>query len=654
MKRQMITYALLITIAVGSLVGLGSQPAQAAQFTTTFTVNTQLDPGDGVCDTAECTLHEAVTQANAIPGSDLIVFASWPLTITLNQPLPAFTDSVTIDGSGLADGRVTISGNNQFRVLDIAPNVTVRLQNVVIADGVAHRDAVDMELERGGGIRNAGTLYIDSSIIQDNHADAGGGVGNTGLLIIKNHSTFIRNTANDGAAGGNGGAIFNAHKVNISSSSIGGTVPVDRNTAVGYGGGLYNAPGGYGRVEKSTNFAFNRAWRGGGLANASGSELTITNATFYHNGGTFGASQESGGAIWNQSSAVLNIDQSSFTNNFAYYRGGAILNEGYLTVNNTAFHGDSVLDMGGAIFNGGSVSITDCTFERHESWNYAGVILNGGPMFIQRSTFTDNYSWDGSVILNWGDLHISGSTFSGNVNDFSGVISNSGDLEVTNSTFHHNASEYGAAILNQYDGQAVISHSTFSDNEAQYGGAIANQGEAILWVTNSTLTRNTVVGSTWRDGQGGAIYNESSAYVAYSTISGNMAEVGGGLFNYHSSYLQGTTWLFGTIVAHNQATISGGDCSEPVASMNYNLDSDGSCGLDGEGDLTAVPLLGPLQNNGGSTETMALLPGSPAIDAVPAGVCSQSDDQRGVIRPQDGNGDGTPACDMGAYELNPD
>ena len=80
--------------------------------------------------------------------------------------------------------------------------------------------------------------------------------------------------------------------------------------------------------------------------------------------------------------------------------------------------------------------------------------------------------------------------------------------------------------------------------------------------------------------------------------------------------------------------------------MGHNLASDASCAFGGTGDLNSTNLLlDPLANNGGSTMTHALLPGSPAIDAVPLASCTVSTDQRGESRPQGA------ACDIGAFEL---
>src|SRR5205085_2496965 len=103
------------------------------------------------------------------------------------------------------------------------------------------------------------------------------------------------------------------------------------------------------------------------------------------------------------------------------------------------------------------------------------------------------------------------------------------------------------------------------------------------------------------------------------------------------------TTLNNSIVANNV----GGDCGGAATSAGFNLDSDGSCGLSGAGDIpSGLANLGPLQVNApGHTTTHALLSGSQAIDA---GNCSGGTitaDQRGVARPQG------PACDIGAFEL---
>jgi hypothetical protein len=95
-----------------------------------------------------------------------------------------------------------------------------------------------------------------------------------------------------------------------------------------------------------------------------------------------------------------------------------------------------------------------------------------------------------------------------------------------------------------------------------------------------------------------------------------------------------------------------------MLSKGYNLSSDGSCNFNGRGDMNNInPMLGPLQNNGGPTQTQALLPGSPAIDAGNPSGCTDGlghllkTDQRGMPRPDTEDKSG---CDMGAYERQSD
>ena len=153
-------------------------------------------------------------------------------------------------------------------------------------------------------------------------------------------------------------------------------------------------------------------------------------------------------------------------------------------------------------------------------------------------------------------------------------------------------------------------------------------------VNNSTITGNTA-GNT-----GGGIRNSGTLIVNNRTITDNSAgNTGGGI---------GKATMKNTIVTGN----SPNDCTSPVTSLGHNLDSDGSCGLAGPGDISnANPLLEPLGDNGGPTFTQALLPGSPAIDAGSSDCPPPATDQRGSPRPVDGNGDTVTACDIGAFEL---
>ena len=231
----------------------------------------------------------------------------------------------------------------------------------------------------------------------------------------------------------------------------------------------------------------------------------------------------------------------------------------------------------------------------------------------------------------------------------------SSTLTLINTTISNNSALIGGAICN--GGTLTIIDSTISGNTAreQMGGGIANYGT--LTVTNSTFTGNTahrsLVGSLAGGILNGGLFQSSGTLaINNSTFSGNVARggKGGGIFNVQGS----TVVLQNSIVANN----TGGDCSGGLTSRGYNLSSDDTCNFNGTGDLNDTdPKLGRLRNNGGATETFALLPGSPAIDSGKPNGCTDSNghllktDQRGEPRPDKEDSGG---CDRGAYERQKD
>jgi len=171
------------------------------------------------------------------------------------------------------------------------------------------------------------------------------------------------------------------------------------------------------------------------------------------------------------------------------------------------------------------------------------------------------------------------------------------------------------------------------------GGGIDSGGTA-------TINNSTISGNTARYGSGGGIDSGGTATINNSTISGNTAQYASGIY--------GTATIQNSIVANN----SGGNCSGTLTSKGYNLSGDNTCNFNNIGDLNNTdPMLGPLQNNGGPTQTMALSSGSPAIDAGRPSGCTDGQghllttDQRGKPRHDTEDSGG---CDMGAYERQSD
>lgn len=218
----------------------------------------------------------------------------------------------------------------------------------------------------------------------------------------------------------------------------------------------------------------------------------------------------------------------------------------------------------------------------------------------------------------------------------------------------------------------TLTRSTVSDNHADgpagVGGGIASLFELI--VEDSTIDSNSAGSAT---GAGGGIYTERSVQMTNSTVSGNDAPAGAGSeisVNIDNNGIGSGTFTHATVVgdpAGSEAiatdgvidlsvvhSIVVGACNFVLLSSGGNVESPGStCGFldpDDQASVSTADLaLGALASNGGPTKTHALNVGSVAIDAGLNGQCAAFD-QRGVSRPEDGDGVGGAVCDPGAYE----
>jgi hypothetical protein len=265
----------------------------------------------------------------------------------------------------------------------------------------------------------------------------------------------------------------------------------------------------------------------------------------------------------------------------------------------------------------------------------------------------------GGIYHCFGTMTINGVVLEGNsvpasqADGYGGAMYNcpSSVMTIVNSTFRNNVANVGGGICN--GGLLTILYSTFSGNTTRNdkgGGAIFNYG--VLHVADSTFSGNTAPG-----GVGGAIDDgvafggSGGAQIDNNTISGNSAggktSAGGGIYNNVGL----PVYVQNTIIANNAPQNCAG---ARLATEGFNLSSDKSCDFHGAGDQNGVnPKLGPLQYNGGPTLTMALLPGSPAIDGGNASGCRDwlgrklTTDQRGMPRPDE---DERRGCDIGAYE----
>jgi predicted outer membrane repeat protein len=287
-----------------------------------------------------------------------------------------------------------------------------------------------------------------------------------------------------------------------------------------------------------------------------------------------------------------------------------------------------------------TVTLSGLTIANGNATYGGGIFNNGGILTVNDSVLAGNSAWRGGGITNFGSLTVSNSTLAGNTaTSKGGGIANFGPLVIDSSTLTNNAANTGGAIYNFDAAILTIRSSTLADNAADFGGGIAING-GIVTVANSTLAGNSAT-------VGGGILNSFSGMltITNSTVAGNSAtEQGGGIAT------DGTVACRDSLFAGNTA-IDGPDVFGSLNSQGHNLLGN-TTGCDGYGStdlLNVDPMLGPLQDNGGPTWTMALLPGSSAIDTGDNSD-APSWDQRGEGFSRIVNG----IVDIGAFEVQGD
>ena len=350
---------------------------------------------------------------------------------------------------------------------------------------------------------------------------------------------------------------------------------------------------------------------------------------------------------------------------------------------------------GGISVDSADLSIFDSAVEDNLG---SGIDVLFATLLVSGSVVEANSS-DGSgggIFAHWSGAAIEDSTIQGNyaAGEGGGVAAGDSDCTIRDSVIAENsATNTGGLFLGESNSGHLIERTTISNNSAEEGAG----GVTVGSYSDTQISSSTVAGNQSDSGAGGVRVDQSSrAAVDNTTISGNTGFEGGGfrfdggaaqisastiVDNYAAQTGGGISIYSGprspvgvknSILAKNSASLGGPDCFvedpslEIFFSEGHNILGDVSdCDFAATpSDQVGVapnpidPLLGPLADNGGPTFTHALLPGSPAIDAIPVADCTYDDDgnpgtpevplatdQRGVGRPQG------VACDVGAFEL---
>jgi CSLREA domain-containing protein len=664
-------------IAAGAVIGATVVFAPSAMGAS-FTVDTLADPGNGDgCATTDCSLREAIDDANANSGADTINFQNGltgEITLTAGRLEVTSPDDLTITGpgedvvsiSGDADSSDTGNGGDS-QILYVDAYASVSISGLTLAEGYA---ASGGPASVGGAIQMEpySDVALTDATVSDSYAQFGGGIASGGGTLTLTRSDITGNRAEVGAG------IF------ATGLKYGGPPPrsgARSADALAFGAGAT-------RIDDST-IAGNNAGLGGGIfssgtkyldpetpPNTAGNPLTVTGTTITGNQAGAGAgsfSKYSDGTISN--SRITDNEGDGFVG-LASMGSGTTMNIDGTTISGNV--GDN--QGGGAIGSGkyAQLNVSNSTLTNNSA-DYAGAIAfrgDFGPNGPSRM-------YDTPPEL--GPSRISGTTIAGNQADYDGGaieavdIPHGSSFKIANSTISGNHAAVdtdggdpyeggGIAFYGYIAGDVAISNSTISGNSAEVGGGISMD----VTYQGPSSRRSSGSGGD-RSGKGDYVAPGGSFVIKNSTIASNSATDGGGGI-YLGYYLPpyeppqaSTLSLSSTIVADNTAGAVPDDLAQtshteqPAGFELTNSLVEAPAGATvtqapaGSSILGADPQLGVLADNGGPTRTQLPAASSPAIDVGLAN--GLTTDQRGLARTVDsvtanGAGDGT---DIGSVEL---
>jgi hypothetical protein len=436
----------------------------------------------------------------------------------------------------------------------------------------------------------------------------------------------------------NGGAIANKGVLNLVQSHV------LESYAEYYGGGIYNMAGGTVYLD-SSSISFNQAGDSGGALANQGTMVIDGFSILNHNQALGGA----GGAIFSEGDLTIHDSHVSF--NQAGHSGGGI--SAYIdtmtSLDGVLFEGNQAGSNGGGAvtFRNTDFTVQNCAFLQNQA---SGTYGSGGAINIFNS--------DGNIGAGTTFVENTSSSHGGGV-----YIDGSSSVIIDSATFQDNTASQGGGGLasHAYEATVQITDSSFIGSSAAFGGGIANLdaerfNSGLMTVEKSLISENTsgiynagelltlinsTVSGNHNQAAGGGIVNYTGTMeIMFSTIAFNQATGGAGL-----AINSGAVTIKNSIVSSNTPTncaLNGGS----LTALEDNLDNDGSC----QGfTLTANPYLKGLVANGGPTMTHAFLFDSPAVDGATncpdiTGSAEVNHDQRGEPRPFN------TYCDLGAYE----
>jgi predicted outer membrane repeat protein len=599
--RVMIIIGVTILCVLFTVAGVKTMQAAAQA---TFSVTNLNDSGPG-------SLRQAILEANATPGADVIhITANGQLNLL--SPLPIINEAVTIFVPDANTFRIfKIDGQNLHRGLTIAA-VPVTITGLTVQNSVATGDL------RGGGIKSDGPLTLNNVTILNNSAQAvGGGLFSTGVITV-NGGRFEGNQA-----WGNGGGIFATGPLIINGGVIRNNHCV---TQFCKGGGLYASQA---LTLTHTQIISNTALQSGGGAYAQGS-LAATGSVVQGNRCT--DSFCDGGGLYAQS--ALFLAATEIRGNRALGRGGGALALGAVEISGGRFEANVSDRDGGGLLAAGPLTASNALWLHNSAQtNGGGTAVQGdGPVHLTDSHFENNSGGDGGggMSISSADATLTGVTFAGNHSAGGGGGLKAWNVTLIGGRFEENSATLGVGALQANSvaltgthfirnspGGASVSHITashflFEGNSLgsaisaihtvtlRDGQIVNNSGAsavsgAIVEATNALFADNTgafVGGSALTASQRAAVSDSLFVNNSSNTASGgvgatgeltitdslfifNRGDVGGGV------RASGNLTITGAIFRENQARLGGGVAHDAGDSLIVNTLFDNNSASDG-------------------------------------------------------------------------
>lgn len=547
--------AVLVVIVGMAVLDTGHASSQA-----TFPVTNLNDSGPG-------SLRQAILDANAAPGEDLI-YVTANGQVNLQSPLPTITDAATIFVEDANLWRIfKIDGQNLYRGLTIA-SVPVTITGVIIQNGVAPTGD-----PRGGGIKSDQTLTLNNvAVLNSTAATVGGGVFSTGTIRVYG-GRFSGNSSLE-----DGGGLYASGPILVSGATI------ENNHCLGQscnGGGLFTNDT---LTLTNTRILSNTALQHGGGAYVHDATLAASGSTISNNRCT--DSNCNGGGLY--AGGALMLTDTEVISNSALLSGGGVYVSGPAQLTGGRFEANSSLDYGGGLFADQSLTVADTLFIGNSSNTSGGgaAVVGAGPAELTDARFENNSSLDGGggfysnapepTSLNNVEF-INNHAFGGAGGVYTHIAF------ISDSHFEQNSSDSGSGGLRA--SYAVVVDSLFLNNS---GGTNGGAAAELLEVNGGRFEGNQPGGVRANDlyVSGTEFLNHSGDSAAYA----GYAQVTNALF-------AGNTSLIGAggLVATQRAFIS-----DSQFHNNSSVPTSGAVEAAGELTLTSSQFIGNSGDVGGA------------------------------------------------------